>query len=188
MGKPLGPMSSESAGSPEFSESIRPTQTKHRPFLTALAAGLLLFLIPVPARSEHRVVEGTLEVLTADDFAGGRATTLFALVTDRHEVFGLRFAQPRPELKTGLRVSVSGESRGRDLAVETLRVLPPRLSAAAMAISGATSVLVILLKWKDTTTEPYTVAFSQNRVFGATDSAKKYYEENSFGSHTLTGP
>ena len=56
-----------------------------------------------------------------------------------------------------------------------------------MAVSGATSVLVILLKWKDTTTEPYTVAFSQNRVFGATDSAKKYYEENSFGSHTLTG-
>ena len=187
MAKPKGPMSSESAGpAPEFSETIRPASRKSKALLHAIALAAL-FLLPAASPWEREVVEGTLEVLTADDFAGGRATTLYALVTSEGEVLGLRFARPQADLVTGMRVAVSGSRVGGELTVESLRVLPSPPRRAGLAISGATSVLVILLKWRDTTVEPYTVANSQNLVFGPTGSVKKYFEENSYGSHTLTG-
>lgn len=188
MAQAPGPMSSVSAGfSPEFSERIRPPRNKRRLLVSALWLVSLLLSAEAALSAPRVTVEGRLEVLTADDFARARARTLYALVTDEGKVFELQFGQVPTDLKTGMRLSVDGRRTNGELRVEGLRVLRAPPAAASIAIGGATSVLVILLKWLDTTTEPYTVPYSQNLVFGPSPSVTKYFEENSFGQHTLTG-
>jgi hypothetical protein len=54
------------------------------------------------------------------------------------------------------------------------------------AISGNSTVIGILLKFADTTTEPFTVAQVQDKMFGA-QGTSAYYAEASYGQHTLSG-
>ncbi|MFN2386955.1 MAG: hypothetical protein ABR576_11845, partial [Thermoanaerobaculia bacterium] len=93
----------------------------------------------------------------------------------------------------GARILVQGERSGTRLNVDTYTVTAPAPATArraSPALAGATPVIVILLRWLDSpgaeTLTP-TQATAQSLVFDAADSTRRYFEENSFGSHTLSG-
>jgi hypothetical protein len=138
--------------------------------------------------------EGTLEFLHVDDLERDRCELQAVLVLDggRH----LRLDVPAiPEiLAPGMRLTVDGVESADALSVEPTEIAiesGPAGAAAdtdvAPAIAGTTQVLVILIKFSDTTTEPFTQATVQGTVFGATGSVASYYRESSYGKHSLAG-
>lgn len=135
------------------------------------------------APAEIRV--GIVEILTADDFEGGRSERVVTIVSSRGERTILELPAGQAEPPEGARVAVRGSGDSAAFDAESIEILDAFVEEPA--ISGTTSVIVILIKFTDTTTEPYTVTQTQSTVFGATGSVAAYYAETSYGSHTLAG-
>jgi len=51
----------------------------------------------------------------------------------------------------------------------------------------SSKILMILIKYSDTVTEPYTPTQAQGVMFDASTSVSKYYAETSYGNHLLSG-
>ncbi len=138
------------------------------------------------AAAGAEIVSGTVEILTADDFERGRSERIATLVADGGKRLALHLDPDSPGLEDGARVTLEGEARGgvfRVTRIASFEAVP----AQVPGISGTTSVIVILIKFLDTTVEPYTVVQAQNVVLGASNSAAAYYAEASYGGHTLSG-
>ena len=150
------------------------------------AAFFLLAAISPELVSASETRSGTIEILTADDFEGGRSERLVLLTPRRGRPVELILPEDQSDIATGARVSVRGEPDADRFRVETLELLEAAPLAEAPGISGNSTVLTILLKFNDTVTEPYTVAQMQNRMFGAGGVAA-YFAEASYGNHTLSG-
>jgi S-layer homology domain len=127
---------------------------------------------------------GTVQILTADDFASGHAEQIVTLVSTRGDLTALRLPSG-VSLEPGARVAVHGSPEGDVFAVETVEVLEAA-PVQPPAITGSSTVIAILLKFLDTGTEPFTVAQVQDKVFGASGTSA-YYAEASYGAHTLSG-
>jgi len=152
-----------------------------------LAAALaLLWTATALASAAAETRTGTVQILTADDFASGTAEHVVTLVSARGETTVLRVAPDASAgLETGARVAVQGTPDGDVFAVERVEVLAAA-PAEVPSVSGDTKVIAILLKFLDTATEPYTVAQVQDKMFGASGTSA-YYAEASYGAHTLSG-
>lgn len=118
---------------------------------------------------EERVeVEGSLEVLVEDRNDGSRRLTF--LHADSGDRFELSFASQPTAYLTGTRVRVSGVRFDSVIAVasgkQDLQKVSNGLSTqAANIVSGTFGVqktAVILVKFSDTVSEPYTIASAQN--------------------------
>jgi hypothetical protein len=182
-----GPMSSATSGAPGIAQAIRSLRQIGR-----VLAFTLLALAAASARAETETITGTLEVFVADDFEGGHAFTLYALRADAGELLELWDFVPPPGVGAGARIAVEGRRVDGRLNVDrfSVRAPSPSVRRAAVAVSGTTPVLVILLRWLDSAPAEDlnpTQAAAQSLVFDAPDSTKKYYEENSFGTHSLSG-
>ncbi len=136
----------------------------------------------VSAATETR--SGTVQILTADDFASGHAEHIVTLVSARGSMTALKLP-PGVSVDSGARVAVHGSPEGDGFAVESVEVLEPS-PAELPAVTGNTKVIAILLKFMDTGTEPFTVAQVQDKMFGPSGTSA-YYAEASYGAHTLSG-
>jgi gametolysin peptidase M11/S-layer family protein len=159
--------------------------------IRAAAASLLLLLVvggvalAPPSTSGSLQREGTLEVLVADDFERGSSQMIYNLISEDGKRTPLQLANPRPDLKSGMRVRVLGTLGDEGILAEDIEILGAPSSQAPGATN--TKVIMILIKYLNTTTEPYTVAQAQNVMFAASNSVANYYSESSFGQHTLSG-
>jgi hypothetical protein len=154
-----------------------------------LAAAFLLSLAAIRPElvSATETRSGTIEILTADDFGRGVAQKIVNLVTAGGVRYELALSgDTGAAVAEGAVVRVVGTARGSRLEVDSVEVLEASSPGPPPAISGETSVIAILIKFNDTTTEPYTVAQIQNRMFGDNGVAE-YYAEASYGIHTLGG-
>jgi S-layer homology domain len=149
------------------------------------AAFALLWIAAGLASAAAETRSGTIEILTADDFAAGKAEQIVTLVSGRATQTPLRLPTGWAAPAAGARVSVNGKPDGDAFAVESLEILEDA-PAQAPAVGGDTSVIAILIKFLDTPSEPFTVAEVQNKVFGSAGTSA-YYAEASYGSHTLSG-
>ncbi len=147
-------------------------------FLAAFAGGF--------ARAAVETRSGTIEILTADDFEHGRSERIVALADEEGARTALDLPAGAEAPERGTRVRVTGTALAGRFSVERLEVLEAPEAAAAPAVSGNSTVIAILIKFLDTTTEPYTVSQIQTRMFGA-GNVSDYYEEVSYGTHTLSG-
>jgi hypothetical protein len=190
MAKAIGPMSCAiPGGAPGLTQDIRPHR---KPALPAVLAAALI-LLAVPALAQISAVEGTLEVLTADDFAGNKARTLYAVRTERDGLVALALPAARPDLRQGMHVRATGRRRDGTMAVERLEVLatpPSKASIPAPKVTGNSTVIVILMRWLDSppagSLSPTQTA-ANDLVFAASNSVRRYYEEISYNAHTLSG-
>ncbi len=157
-----------------------------RPGRLAAAFVLLAAIAPELVSAAVETRSGTIEILTADDFERGRSERIVALVWDGGARTSLELPAGSDDLAPGTRVRVRGTPGPGRFAVEDLEVLEAPSLADPPGISGNSPVITILIKFLDTTTEPYTVAQIQNRMFAA-DGVADYFEEVSYGSHTLSG-
>jgi Gametolysin peptidase M11 len=136
-------------------------------------------------------VEGTLELLHADNFDRDTAWLIHTVVDESGRRTEIDFATLPAELKKGMRIAVTGVAvaSGGPVRPHDVEVLAdaPSHDKLIPKISGTSKVLMILLKFTDTASAPYTVAQAQGTL--ATDpwSVANFYRDNSYGSHTLNG-
>jgi gametolysin peptidase M11 len=149
---------------------------------------LLLFgtaIVQPRASGEAIVREGTLQILVADDFGGGSSRLVYDLLADDGSRTHLQIPASRTDLRSGMRIRVSGVMLGAAVQADGIEIIAA--APVVAPVSGNSTVIVMLIKYADTTTEPYTVSQTQSVVFSAANSVANYYKENSFGQHTLSG-
>ncbi len=130
---------------------------------------------------EDLEIEGDLRILHAD--GGSRSGHYWALRTPLGTL-SLHWAGAEPKGRlTGDRVRVRGLRVGQAVALGAGEMVA--LAAAPLPnVLGAQSTLVILVNFVDKSVQPYTPAFANTVVFGATSA---FYRENSFNQTWLTG-
>ncbi len=143
-------------------------------------------------------VEGTMQLLHADNFDGGESRFIWTLQQDDGVSSELDIAIAPVELKSGMRVSVIGRRNSMGLAPDSITVLaepPARSTTLADGVAAApqtTSVLVILLNFQPTPpatapAQPFLQSAVQDVVFGGANSVANYWSEASFGNQLMTG-
>lgn len=141
---------------------------------------------------------GTLEFLHADHFDEERCELLYVLKRADGSHLKLDLPAVPDILEEGMTLAVDGIVAADGLSMEPAAItIEPGVDAdveadaagtrLAPAISGTTQVLVILIKYADTATEPYTQATINGTVFSNTGSVANYFRESSYGRHTLAG-
>jgi PKD repeat protein len=135
-------------------------------------------------------ISGVANVQVEDDFEAGVSRTNYRLRTAGGDTLTLRFTTPpSATVRTGDQIRVFGNRDGDEVAVDRLQLESPdsTTNAGGAWTLGPKKVLVMLLNWKDDTSQPYTIAQAQNTMFGATNSVAAYYAETSLGATTMTG-
>jgi hypothetical protein len=134
---------------------------------------------------------GTLRLAHGDYFDIGRGEFMFHVETDDGNMVPLKFAALPDALQAGMRVIVTGK-----MDVDGVSVLPDNIAILALAPSGADIspaavttkyVLVILMRYADQLTMPFTQAAVQTTYGGGpgTGSVAEYYKEVSSGLRLL---
>lgn len=140
--------------------------------------------------------EGTLDILHADHPDADRCEVHYVLRNAAGAHLRIDFPVVPDILEPGMALAVDGVAAADGLAVVpsvvtimTVAQTPHAAEEGTMrpAISGTTNVLVILVKYADTASEPYTQAQVANTVFGASGSVADFFRESSYGAHTLAG-
>jgi hypothetical protein len=155
----------------------------------AAAAGASAFVslfavaAPRPADAHPRVVTGRLEVRHTDDFLHRRSSIRYTLIR-RGRHIGLTPGHA-PALRSGTAVAVKGRWVGGRLK-GSIRPLHARARAATVA-AGPRKVAVILVKWSNSSPDPFTLAFGRQQVFTDPESANAFYKEDSYGDVSLIG-
>jgi hypothetical protein len=154
-----------------------------------LAAPAADFSTAPPANT--RRYTGKLEFLHVDDFDHDRCELQYVLAGAEGTHLRLDLAIVPDVLEKGMTLTVDGVPSADGLSVEpsviTIEAISAPAADVAPDVSGTTQVLVILIKYADTATEPYTQAQITNTVFTSTGSVANYFRESSYGRHTLAG-
>jgi hypothetical protein len=139
-----------------------------------------------PARAKR--FRGTLEVLYADLDDGG-FQRVYALKDANGEHVTLSFPAAPEILEPGMALAIDAVPGGDGITVEAraIEILDGAGPLNEAAISGTTQVLVVLLKFTDTATEPFTQASIQSTMFTGAQSAAGFYREASYQKHQLAG-
>jgi hypothetical protein len=161
-----------------------------------LAAGALVaaccVLAPV-ARADHgspTLVQGQVQAVHQDYFDTGTSTDRYSLATPAGKRLKLESRKDQLGLRNGTRVALRGQVDDGTLAVTEEAVTAAaeaQPTAAAALPASPVKVAVILLNFRNNTTQPFTAADARTTVFTGTSSVNAYYRENSFGQITLTG-
>jgi len=135
---------------------------------------------------------GTLEFLHADDFDRDTCEVVYSLKNANGDQVAVRFPVAPEILEEGMTIAVDAVPTADGMTVEARAVeihadAPDKRSAVDVKISGTTQVLVILIKYSDTTSDPYTQAQIQGRMFTDANSVANYYKEASYQKHQLAG-
>lgn len=145
---------------------------------------------PPPDAQRHT---GMLEVLHADHFDSDRCEMHFVLRRADGSRMRLDMTLLPEPLAEGNKLTVVGQD-----APDALSTVPSEITIegtdetdaadrVSPQVSGTTQVLVILIKYADTTTEPYAQATVASTVFSGTSSVANYFREASYGRHMLAG-
>lgn len=135
-------------------------------------------------------LEGRLEIIHSDDFAGNKSDIRYNFTTDQGEQLELQFDDPYPATPRTDRVRVRGVRDGNVVQVNGGGVSAAANSTVQAPTTGAKKVLVLLFNFADNRTEPYTPAAANGVLFTNANSVAAYYAENSWnqstGASTLT--
>jgi hypothetical protein len=127
-------------------------------------------------------VEGELEILHEDRDVGSRYLYFLKAVNGR---FSLNFAKDPPtHLASGAKVRVRGVRTNGVLALQSGSDSVQVLSSALPNTLGEQRTLVILVNFRNNNSQPYTVDFANNVVFGTTSN---FFLENSYQQTYLSG-
>jgi chitodextrinase len=134
-------------------------------------------------------VQGTLQLLHADDFNGHHAHTYSYFLRSASGTLQLTFDGEGPdESMAGAKVRVSGVQSGRTVHVGgSSGGGVSAVSEATVAAAQAKNVLVIQFNFSNDRRTPWTVDAARGVVLNNANSITAYYNEESFGQLTMTG-
>jgi len=177
--------------------SLLPGRVRRRVILPALLAGCLGALVVQPAmagtpgtRGTKVTVQGTLQLVHADDFAGHHAHTYAYFVRTAHGRLQLAFdGGPPDESMAGATVRVSGTSvRGTVHVGGSSGGGVAVVSSSTVAAGPQTkNVLVVQFNFSNDRSTPWTQDYATGVVFTNPSSVAAYYNEESYGQLTMTG-
>lgn len=150
-------------------------------------ASLLIFALlscAAPSHAAPSEIAGELEVLVEDH--PDRSVTRHFLKSDKAR-FELKFKGKAPELASGAKVRVKGEQADAAtpvLMLSNLNSVQTAAPATAASASGAQQTVVLLVNFKDDTSQPYSIAQANDVVFNQVNS---FMRENSFQQTSVTG-
>ena len=135
--------------------------------------------------SSGDVVEGQLEILVADDFAGGESWLIHRVVVDGQPV-ELQFDGEPPELAPRSLVQVWGHDGYETFEVDGIDVVSPPPQPLIDADPYAPRRLaVVLLDWGSG--PEVTAAEADEKMWSADYASHKYWAEISYGKEALEG-
>ncbi|HEY1329236.1 MAG TPA: Ig-like domain repeat protein [Casimicrobiaceae bacterium] len=147
--------------------------------------------------SPTRRAEGRLALAHADDFLTGKSEYLYEVHADDGTVTALKLGVRPEALQPGMRIAAIGNTVAATDKLDPARIevlaLPDTTPASSdekapsVTAKAATthSVLVILMKFSNTASDPVAVSSVQNVMTGASNSVAKFYQEASYGKHLL---
>jgi Gametolysin peptidase M11 len=144
----------------------------------------------IAAVAKPTSVEGTLNLLHADNFDGGTSRFVWTVDQDDGQSSELDIPIAPTDMKPGMRVVVTGTSSGTTITPDSIAALTQAPDAIAAATTS--SLLVILLNFQPTPpavapSQPFTQAAVNAVVFSGAGSIAAYWSEVSFGNQLLTG-
>ena len=134
-------------------------------------------------------VQGTLALVHGDDFARGVGSYAFVVRGDDGRATPLKLAVLPETLKIGMQVVATGSAAadGLSLDTENVAVLALPMVNGPIAQASNNSTLVLLVKFSDSpASDPFTQAQVNQMVNTNSNSVVSYYNEVSYGQHTLT--
>lgn len=139
-------------------------------------------------------VAGTATLLHADYFEAGMTRFVWALRQDGGTSEELDIPIAPVDLKSGMRVSVTGTRGTTGIVPTSISVLAdaPAFEPGPAAAPVTSSVLVILLNFQPTPpatapSQPFTQAEVDTVMFSGSGSVANYWSETSFGNQLVTG-
>jgi hypothetical protein len=141
--------------------------------------------------------EGELRIAHADDFATGSSRYLYDVRAKDGAVTRLALGTRPEALQAGMRVAVHGKRVGAadidPARIEILALAPASASTGtgsdttgtAAKATATHSVLVILMSFSNTATDPLPVSSVQNVMVNASNSVANFFREVSYGQHAL---
>jgi hypothetical protein len=138
---------------------------------------------------QNVTLEGTLEVLHADDFEKKISKNYFFLKSGPKK-YSLHFVGSGPALLTGSQIKILGIKLGDKIALRSssdkdLRVL--KSESKVLSASTERKVAIILFNFTNNRIEPFSPEAAENIVFNDERSARAYYQETSFNLLNLSG-
>ena len=155
---------------------------------------------PQPHAAADERVAGRLRFIHADDFESGKTSYHYEVHGEDGRVTGLKLHIQPETLQSGMKVAATGPrlSDSGDIEATTVDIYAlPEATTSDSAASSATalevttkattthSVLVTLLKFADTPSDPMPVLTAQQVMSTNADSVTKYFKEASYGQHQL---
>jgi hypothetical protein len=126
-------------------------------------------------------LEGEVEVDVEDGFNGSRIH--YRLLTNGRRLV-LRFEGAPPHLKTGDRIRARGRLQDDTLTLSASSSSVESLVSVAPNTFGEQPTIVILVNFRNNTSQPYSWSTAQQVTFGAVSA---FFQENSYGQTWLTG-
>jgi hypothetical protein len=163
-----------------------------RPLPRILVFLALAVALAAPATASAHVgdavtLEGTLEFTHSDNFQKKQAHYYYSLRQGK-KVTRLDFGRWRKDLRNGMKLRVRGRLADGGLAVEKLKTLHRSpIRALAAATPGPRRVAVLLFNFTNDRSQPWTTAGAAATMFTGAGSVASYFQEESFGSTTMTG-
>ncbi|HKP68477.1 MAG TPA: hypothetical protein VJV05_04285 [Pyrinomonadaceae bacterium] len=161
--------------------------------LCALLACLAWFandLVVTQAASnsgETDLLSGELEVVAECEETDGRV--LYYIKSGDEKVRVTFDKAPEQDLETGMQLTVSGTRTGKEEFVANEKSMQIAANVSEAVVSGEIKVLVYLVNFRNSPTQPYTVAGANSLMFDAANpsSVTNYYREASYGKAWVTG-
>lgn len=136
-------------------------------------------------------VEGTLETINVDDFAGNQSTLLHNLVVGDKRL-RMHLAEKERVMQSGVTAKVKGMQIDDEIIVDNRRGKNVELGGKSSRTLGITTpmtkkIAVILVTFQNTSAQPFTPDQARGAVFTDPRSVRTYFNEASFGSWNLAG-
>ena len=162
--------------------------------LIVAAIGATSWALVPAAYADHpsgsTVVQGQVQAVHEDFFAAGTSKDRYSLATPGGKSLKIKSRKDGLGLRDGARVTLRGQVTDGALAVteeSATAAAETQPTAAAALPARPVKVAVILLNFRDNTTQPFTAADARTTVFTGANSVNAYYQETSFGQINLTG-
>lgn len=153
----------------------------------AIVTGLACVLacgLSAPAQAAS-VRTGTLQEIVTDNFRTGESTTSYRLETGGRQI---PVVPTELEAESGDQVTITGQMRDGRLIGEVEATGKDEASALeASALTEPRKVAVLLVTFPGDPPEPWSPEETRSNVFTGANSARAFYEEESYGEISLAG-
>jgi hypothetical protein len=138
---------------------------------------------------EEVVLDGSLEILHADEFDKKVAKYIYHFRTDQNKKYTLHLTKPMDNLKYGTKIRIKGTRLDDEIVIDNRQVSNFQILSRVEGIttSKIKKVAYVLVSFQNTPSYPYSPDHAREVAFTTEHSVKNYFHEASFDSWNFEG-